>query len=104
MPPLDHVGVFDSIIERKAGGSDESVSGHGSTVAATAILRRRLADTFAQLQIRSLVDAPCGDMNWMRHLDYRLDQYIGVDLVPRIIRKLGKKNFHPLIVFKSATS
>ena len=97
---LDHVSVFDSIIERKAWGSDESVSGHGSTVAATAILRQRLADTFAQLQIRSLVDAPCGDMNWMRHLDYRLDQYTGVDLLPRIIKKLREENFPPAYRFQ----
>jgi hypothetical protein len=60
MPHLDYVSVFDSIIECKAWASDESVSGHGSTLAATGILRRRLADAFAQLQIRSLVDAPCG--------------------------------------------
>jgi len=93
MPNLDYVSVFHSIIERKAWGSDESVSGHGSTVAATAILRRRLADVFARLRIKSLVDAPCGDMNWMRHLEYELDHYIGIDLVPTLIEELKKQTF-----------
>ena len=93
MPHLNYVSVFDSIIRLKAWGSDESVSGHGSTVGGTAILRRRLADAFAHLQIRSFVDAPCGDMNWMRHVEYKFDKYVGIDLVPRVINKLRKQTF-----------
>ena len=93
MPHLNYVSVFDSIIRLKAWGSDESASGHGSTVGGTAILRRRLADAFAHLQIRSFVDAPCGDMNWMRHVEYKFDKYVGIDLVPRVINKLRKQTF-----------
>jgi hypothetical protein len=32
-------------------------------------------------------------MNWMRHLEYKLDQYTGIDLVPTIVEKLGKQTF-----------
>jgi hypothetical protein len=93
LPHAAYISVFESIITCKAWGSDESVSGYGSTVASTAILRRRLAEVFAHLQIRSLVDAPCGDMNWMRHLEYKFDKYIGIDLVPRVIEKLRQEPF-----------
>jgi hypothetical protein len=81
--------VFNTI----AWGSAESASGPGSTLASTVSLRRGLSDALGALNIRSLVDAPCGDMNWMRHFQYPFDKYIGIDLVPHLIERLTKDVF-----------
>jgi len=32
-----------------------------------------------------LLDIPCGDMNWMRKVQFDLDLYIGADIVPEIV-------------------
>jgi hypothetical protein len=71
----------------------ESVSGPGSTLAATASLRQGLDSALRSLKIRSLVDAPCGDMNWMRQFHYPFDKYIGVDIVPHLIERLTEDTF-----------
>lgn len=76
-------------------GSTESLSGPGSTVEVTKILRPRLADVLQRLGVRSLVDAPCGDMNWMRHLNYPFEKFVGVDVAPTLIQKLRGQNFPP---------
>jgi hypothetical protein len=79
--------VFDWIARENAWGDPESISGPGSSLLATASLRRGLEEALARLEIRSLVDAPCGDRNWMKHLRYRFDKYIGIDLVPSVIER-----------------
>jgi SAM-dependent methyltransferase len=69
------------------GWSDkESVSGGGSTLAATSILRERLPGILDAYNIRSIVDVPCGDFNWMKevHLDDR--SYVGLDIVAELIQ------------------
>jgi hypothetical protein len=86
--PEEDFAIFTSIYEKNIWGSSETFSGPGSTVAGTAKLRQALERTFSELNIRSLVDAPCGDMNWMRHLKYPFESYIGIDLVASIIEKL----------------
>ena len=41
---------------------------------------------FDRLAVRSIVDAPCGDFNWMRHvLAHRDLSYAGVDIVDALI-------------------
>lgn len=72
----------------KKSSEQESVSGPGSTLAATSLLLKNLRGALNNLSIRSLVDAPCGDLNWMKYLEYDLDLYIGIDIVPELIKKL----------------
>src|SRR5690606_31544178 len=52
---------------------------------ATETIRARLSDLLAQLGARSLLDAPCGDWNWMRHVDLPVERYYGVDIVRHVI-------------------
>lgn len=63
----------------------ESISGPGSSLEQTRELRERLPVLLEDLGVRSLVDAPCGDMNWMRHIRLGVDRYTGVDLLWNII-------------------
>jgi hypothetical protein len=93
--------IFTHIYDKNVWNNPESVSGPGSTVAGTAILRQALEQMLGALNIRSLVDAPCGDMNWMRHLKYTFDRYIGVDLVSSLVEKLRQDpSFSPAYNFQ----
>jgi hypothetical protein len=85
---LNEKDVFEKIYSDNYWGSKESVSGPCSTLAATALLRQALPAALQELKISTLVDAPCGDLNWIRHLDYQFEIYIGVDIVFELIAKL----------------
>lgn len=80
--------TFQHIFTNNVWGDSESVSGPGSTVAATDHLRKHLENIFTTLNIKTIVDAPCGDLNWMQHLNYKFDSYIGIDIVPDLVEKL----------------
>ena len=56
-----------------------------SSLAQTAELRQRLPLLLQHIGAQSLLDAPCGDFNWMRETELDLDMYIGVDVVFDVI-------------------
>ena len=64
----------------------ESVSGPGSTVENTTHLRKELPRLFEQFEIKRMLDAPCGDFNWMRLVEHPGVQYIGGDIVPELVK------------------
>lgn len=78
--------AFTRHYEGRGWQDDESVSGHGSTLQRTATIRRGLTALFAELGIRSVVDAGCGDFNWFRALDVELDRYLGIEVVEDLAR------------------
>ena len=46
--------------------------------------------------MRSIVDAPCGDFNWMRHvLEGRTVSYTGIDIVEALIERLVREQGAP---------
>lgn len=63
----------------------ETVSGPGSTVKYTENLRKELPRLFEKFEIRSMLDAPCGDYNWMRLVERPKVQYIGGDIVAELV-------------------
>jgi len=82
------VTTFSNIHNTHGFGGAESVSGPGSSFAATVKLRKELPRVLKALGVRQMIDAPCGDLNWMRHLEYDFDLYVGVDVVPSLVEKL----------------
>lgn len=65
----------------------ESASGPGSYLGFTTALREWLPKVFAAYDVSTVLDAPCGDWNWMSKVDLSgLDSYIGWDVEPMIIR------------------
>lgn len=64
---------------------DESVSGGGSTLASTEIIRKELPKIIQTLDIKSLLDAPCGDFNWMKTLNLPIEKYYGADIIQDLI-------------------
>ncbi len=39
----------------------------------------------AELGITSVLDIPCGDMNWLQHVDLGSTRYIGADIVESLL-------------------
>jgi hypothetical protein len=82
--------IFRRMYRLNRWSSAESASGVGSDLEQTAIIRQELPALLARHQIRILVDAPCGDLFWLRRMDsLELDQYIGIDIVPELVDKLS---------------
>ncbi len=83
--------LFTSIYEHKqfydpnSRGTDESVSGAGSSQDATTIVRKALPLIIKRLKAKSILDAPCGDFNWMQHVNLNGCSYTGMDIVLPII-------------------
>ncbi|MBL0926774.1 MAG: class I SAM-dependent methyltransferase [Phycisphaerales bacterium] len=80
--------VFTHIYRNRTWGERESVSGPGSELAETVTLRAELPRLLTRLGVRTLLDAPCGDYNWMRHTALDLDEYIGAE----VVRELTEAN------------
>jgi hypothetical protein len=84
--------VFVEIYERNLWESGESRSGVGSEAAATENIRSHLPLIFEKFNIRSMLDAPCGDFNWMRMVPIPSDMsYLGWDIVPQVIQSNSDK-------------
>jgi SAM-dependent methyltransferase len=83
--------TFRTIFHTNRWNNDESISGPGSTLKGTRFIRAALPGLLARLDIRTLVDAPCGDALWMRALEYAFDDYVGIDIVPELIEPLQKE-------------
>ncbi|MBF0190638.1 MAG: hypothetical protein HQL99_05745 [Magnetococcales bacterium] len=84
-PSVEIRKLFTRIHQENQWGANETRSGSGSLVSATADLRARLQNALNPLGVRTLVDAGCGDLNWMALLSHALDLYLGFDVVPEII-------------------
>ena len=78
---------FTQVYKKNTFGSDESHSGEGSTMAQTEVIRQEIPKLLRDYNIRSFLDIPCGDFNWMRHLDLSQIQYFGADIVPDLVQK-----------------
>lgn len=79
--------VFQRIYDLNWWNSSESRSGPGSELAATRVFRHTLSEWLGRHadEIGTLLDAPCGDFNWMRYVALpETMRYIGADIVPAL--------------------
>lgn len=79
--------TFTRIYKKNAWNSEESVSGPGSTLSLTKNLRETLPALLKKWNIKSMLDAPCGDFNWMSKITLDNVAYTGADIVTEIIKK-----------------
>src|SRR5258708_32623 len=90
--------VFTNIFRRNWWNNSESRSGWGAELNRTVSVRAELKDFAHRHSIRSLLDAPCGDFHWMRHVDWPSSfKYIGADIVHDLIIENRRK--YPSIEF-----
>lgn len=86
-PAADHRAVFGGIFRRNEWGDAESVSGPGSTRARGADFTAELVALLRELEARTLLDAPCGDFNWIAEAADAVERYVGVDVVPELVER-----------------
>jgi hypothetical protein len=79
--------IFSEIYHTNAWQDPESVSGRGSTLARTKVIMSQLPSLLQELHAETLLDAACGDFNWMRHTNLHSITYLGVDVVPDLIHR-----------------
>ena len=78
---------FTRIRETNLWGAEESVSGLGSELAATATLRQELPRLISELGAQTLLDIPCGDFRWMSEVDLADASYVGGDIVKTLVEE-----------------
>jgi len=77
---------FTAIYENNYWRSDESISGSGSTLDYTENLRAKLPALFEKYNVKQVLDAPCGDYNWMGVVvDTTGIDYTGGDIVEPLV-------------------
>jgi len=95
--------VFEKIYRDNLWGDPESRSGSGSGLAATEKVRQGLVDAIRRLDVRTVVDAPCGDFYWLStmNLSQDLDWYRGYDIVPQVIEQNQRRFGSEKICFEA---
>lgn len=83
--------TFNLIYQNNFWHSEESISGTGSTLEETKKLRDRLNHLLKKFNIKSVLDLPCGDFNWMKEVKLDGISYIGADIVQDLINKNNLK-------------
>ena len=81
----ERLRVFADIHARNAWADAESASGPGSGVRRAAMFREDLEALLRELQVGSILDAPCGDFNWLPTFALDGIDIVGVDIVPELI-------------------
>lgn len=88
------VRVFERIYAENVWGCSETRSGNGATRTAARPVMQFLARFFAEQRVDSLLDAGCGDANWIHEATGGLRHYFGVDIVDEMIRQNTKLHGH----------
>jgi len=91
--------TFTDIYENNLWTSSESLSGIGSELKNTELIRNELPYLFQKFDIKSMLDIPCGDWNWMKKVDLSSVSYIGADIVEKLI--ISNKQSYPNIDFRT---
>lgn len=92
--------VFADIFINKKWGATGSVSGPGSSPDQTKVLIGELPTLFRDLGISTIMDIPCGDFHWMRHVNLENISYVGAEIIGKLIRKNKKKHEKENIHFR----
>jgi len=87
----DLASNFTHIYRTNGWRGRESVSGRGSDSDQTEELKIQLPIILTNLRVESLLDLPCGDLNWMKEVDLGPTSYTGADIVPDLIADLQER-------------
>lgn len=98
--------TFEQIFEedywnRKSLDSSESRSGRGSKLSSTQAIRGILPIIWEKYGVKSVLDVPCGDFNWMKDVDKMGIEYTGGDIVEEIISRNNSKYVDKNVSFQA---
>ena len=83
--------IFTDYYKNNSWSGKESVSGPGSDYEQTKFLIPELDIMLKYLNIKSMLDIPCGDFNWMKRIDLSKISYHGADIVEPLIKNNNRK-------------
>lgn len=87
---------FTKIYHQNMWGDTESPSGSMSSLEWSAPIRAKLPAFIEDLGVETFLDVPCGDFNWMKHVELPVERYIGADIVKPLIEsnrhEFGRSN------------
>ena len=79
--------TFDYIYRTNHWSGADSISGEGASLDQTNVLKSQLPALLQALEIKTLLDVPCGDYSWMQTLDLPVKMYIGADIVASLVQE-----------------
>lgn len=79
------MSIFYDIYHSRSWSSEESLSGKGSEINQSIGVINQLPQVLSSLKIKSLLDVPCGDFNWMKQVNLDKISYTGGDIVSGLI-------------------
>lgn len=83
--------IFTLIYNTKYWNNIESISGPGSSIKQTEKIIQGINNFLKDFNIKSVIDIPCGDFNWMQYTNLSQISYIGADIVEDLINKNNSK-------------
>ena len=95
-----HGDVFSKIYSDNFWLSKGSRSGGGSLMSTTKTIREKLPLVWDEYGIKTVLDVPCGDYNWMKEVDKKNVVYTGGDIVEEVIAENNKKYSAQNVSFK----
>ena len=78
--------IFIEHCQSRLADGEESLSGSGSRLIQTIEIRIQIPVLVREFNVSSMLDAPCRDFHWQKEMELELQRYVGVDIVPDIIR------------------
>lgn len=81
---------FAGVFLNNAFGGVTSLSGRGSDLDQTKRIEEELPNLLRKYGVKSLLDLPCGDQNWISKVWLNNIDYIGADIVRELILKNNK--------------
>jgi SAM-dependent methyltransferase len=95
--------TFNEIYEKgswSVGPDGKGTSGSGSTLGVTGEYRAFLAEFIKSHDIKSVVDAGCGDWEFSSSIDWNHARYLGVDISTTVIEAVKRKYENETTKFK----
>lgn len=90
--PPDALTAFRYAYRHNLWRGAETPSGAGSSVAHTRVIAKALPALCQRYDVRSLLDVPCGNLNWMAGVDLPGVQYTGGDIVPEVVDEAARRH------------
>lgn len=91
--------IFNEIYRANFWTDHQSVSGIGSSLEQTREIIRLLPGILQQFGVRTLLDIPCGDCNWMQKVDLAGIDYTGADIVETLVEVNRERYTRPGVQF-----
>lgn len=92
--------IFEDIFKNNSWKGRTSSSGRGSDPDQTQKIIKEIPVLLKDMGISTILDIPCGNFNWMQHVDLSGIKYIGADIVKEIVKNNKSKYKMKNISFK----